>query len=171
MAVRMPTAAPWLAGLITLLAPAGSAGNDADLMYDPKTGQITSAGWAALYNNPEGWKDSLSRVGEIFGDLGRIGVHFDERGEGVGLGGASGSPGLHGVLEHRDAGVLPFHGGQGVGFLDFGGGIGFELREELGIRLRELVQVVGGRAEVFGELRGEQFLVQGLRPEQQIGTR
>lgn len=65
-------AAPWLAGLITLLAPAGSAGNDKDLMYDPKTGQITSAGWAALYNNPEGWGDSLSRVGEIFGDLGRI---------------------------------------------------------------------------------------------------
>ena len=65
-------AAPWLVGLYTLLNPAETASNDWDVLFDEKTGKLTSAGWQDWYNNPENWADTLQEVGDIFGDLGRI---------------------------------------------------------------------------------------------------
>lgn len=67
-------AAPWLAGLITLLVPAGGAGNSNDSLFDEKTGKLTTAGWADFYNNANtgSWKATIEHVGELFGDLGRI---------------------------------------------------------------------------------------------------
>ena len=73
------TAAPWLIGLYTLLNPAGTAGNDWDILFDENTGKMTSAGWQDFNNAMEeiarngkdanGWFDTLNKVGDIFGDL------------------------------------------------------------------------------------------------------
>ena len=65
-------AAPWLVGLYTLLNPADTASNDWDVLFDEKSGKLTSAGWQDWYNNPENWADTLQEVGDIFGDLARI---------------------------------------------------------------------------------------------------
>ena len=66
-------AVPWLAGLVTLITPAGSANNDLDTMFNEETGTLTSAGWEDYRKNgATSWKDDLEKVGEIFGDLGRI---------------------------------------------------------------------------------------------------
>ncbi len=65
-------AAPWLAGLITLLKPADSANNEWDTLYNEQTGKMTAAGWSEFYNHPENWQDTIDSVGEMFGDLGRI---------------------------------------------------------------------------------------------------
>lgn len=65
-------AAPWLIGVIELLNPAASASNDLDVMYDEKTGQLTTAGWDDFYRNPENWRETLDVVGDLFGDLARI---------------------------------------------------------------------------------------------------
>lgn len=63
-------AAPWLAGLVTLLNPAGTAGPNIDQMY--ANGQVTEAGWEHWKNNPEEWNARLMAVGNVFGDLGSI---------------------------------------------------------------------------------------------------
>lgn len=66
-------AVPWLAGLVTLITPAGSANNDLDTLFNEESGILTSAGWEDYRNNAgTNWKEDLERVGEIFGDLGRI---------------------------------------------------------------------------------------------------
>lgn len=71
-AAAVMKAAPWLVGLYTLLNPAETAGNDWDVLFDEKTGKLTSAGWQDYYNNPDNWADTLREVGDIFGDLARI---------------------------------------------------------------------------------------------------
>ena len=63
-------AAPWLAGLYTLLNPAGTAGNDQDVMTS--NGQVTEAGWEFWNNNPDAWLSRLEMVGSHFGDLASI---------------------------------------------------------------------------------------------------
>lgn len=64
------TAAPWLIGLYTLLDPAGTAGNDQDVMTS--NGQVTEAGWEFWNNNPDAWLSRLEMVGSHFGDLASI---------------------------------------------------------------------------------------------------
>jgi hypothetical protein len=63
-------AAPWLIGLYTLLDPAGTAGNDQDVMTS--NGQVTEAGWEFWNNNPDAWLSRLEMVGSHFGDLASI---------------------------------------------------------------------------------------------------
>lgn len=63
-------AAPWLIGLYTLLNPAGTAGNDQDVMTS--NGQVTEAGWEFWNNNPDAWLSRLEMVGSYFGDLASI---------------------------------------------------------------------------------------------------
>lgn len=65
-------AAPWLIGVYELLNPASSASNDLDVMFDEKTGRLTTAGWDDFYRNPENWNETLDAVGGLFGDLARI---------------------------------------------------------------------------------------------------
>jgi hypothetical protein len=63
-------AAPWLIGLYTLLNPAGTAGNNQDVMTS--NGQVTEAGWEFWNNNPDAWLSRLEMVGSHFGDLASI---------------------------------------------------------------------------------------------------
>lgn len=66
-------AVPVLAGLYTLLRPGETASNDWDTMFDETTGTLTAAGWEDYrMNGGVTWADDLAKVGEIFGDLGRI---------------------------------------------------------------------------------------------------
>ena len=71
-AAAVTKAAPWLAFAYTLLNPAETASNDWDVLFDEKTGKLTSAGWQDWYNNPDNWTETLKEVGDIFGDLARI---------------------------------------------------------------------------------------------------
>ena len=63
-------AAPWLIGLYTLLNPAGTAGNNQDVMTS--NGQVTEAGWEFWNNNSDAWLSRLEMVGSHFGDLASI---------------------------------------------------------------------------------------------------
>ena len=66
-------AVPALAFFYTLLKPASTAGDDWDVLFNESTGQLTSAGWQDYYLNTEqNWGEDLQKVGEVFGDLGRI---------------------------------------------------------------------------------------------------
>lgn len=76
-AAAVMKAAPWLAGLYTLLNPAESASNDQDILFDEKTGKMTSAGWEDFINNPQNWADTMAEIGQIFGDMGRIATDED----------------------------------------------------------------------------------------------
>ena len=59
-------AAPWLIGIYTLLHPAGTAGNNWDVLFDEKTGKVTAAGWEAWSNDPASWNERLAQVGEKY---------------------------------------------------------------------------------------------------------
>lgn len=59
-------AAPWLIGIYTLLNPAGTAGNNWDVLFDEKTGKVTAAGWEAWSNDPASWNERLAQVGEKY---------------------------------------------------------------------------------------------------------
>ena len=65
-------AAPWLAGLYTLLNPSGTAGDNLDSLFDETTGQVTEAGWKAWENAQDQWNERLLKVGSAFGDLGSL---------------------------------------------------------------------------------------------------
>jgi hypothetical protein len=65
-------AAPWLAGLYTLLNPSGTAGDNLDSLFDETTGQVTEAGWEAWENAQDQWNERLLKVGSAFGDLGTL---------------------------------------------------------------------------------------------------
>lgn len=71
-AAAVMKAAPWLAGLYTMLNPAESASNDQDVLFDEKAGKMTSAGWEDFIKNPQNWADTMAEIGQIFGDMGRI---------------------------------------------------------------------------------------------------
>ena len=61
-------AAPWLAGLYTMLNPAETGNNDLFA-----NGQLTPEGWADVYENPDSWiHETALEVGELFGELGNI---------------------------------------------------------------------------------------------------
>ena len=65
-ASAVAAAAPWLIGLYTMLNPAGTAGNNMDLVWN---GGLTEGGLEFIRNNPEQWNERLLNVGNRYGDL------------------------------------------------------------------------------------------------------
>ena len=74
-ASAVATAAPWLAGLYTLLNPAGSAGNNIDTLY--QNGQVTEAGMQFWNNNIDQWYARQLAVANRYGDLSSLMGNMD----------------------------------------------------------------------------------------------
>ena len=71
-ASAVATAAPWLIGAYELTKVTGTAGDDQDMLFNPETGKLTSAGWEDFNRNIDQWAGDIALVGSLFGDLARI---------------------------------------------------------------------------------------------------
>ena len=69
-ASAVAAAAPWLVGLVTLLNPAPTAGNNQDLLWD--NGKVTQSGMDWWNQNQDLWDARMMAVGNRYGSLSTI---------------------------------------------------------------------------------------------------